>query len=39
VIREVATFTIKELKLHKVGPTTEVEWTIIERYLLEATTK
>jgi len=37
MIRDTGYFTIKELKLHKVAPVTEVEWNIIDRYLLEAT--
>jgi hypothetical protein len=36
MIRDNAYFTIKELKLSRVAPTTEVEWGIIDRYLLEA---
>lgn len=37
MIRDNAYFTIKELKLSRVAPATEVEWGIIEKYLLEAT--
>ena len=37
MIRDTASFTIKELKFHKVAPTTEVEWKLIESYLLEKT--
>lgn len=37
MIRDTASFTIKELKFHKVAPNTEIEWKIIEGYLLEAT--
>ena len=38
MIRDTASFTIKELNLHKVNPTTEVEWNLINNYLLERTT-
>ena len=36
-LRDMASFSIKELKLNRVEPVTEVEWDIINRYLLEVT--
>lgn len=38
-VRDMASFSIKELKQNRVFPTTEIEWEIINRYLLEATGK
>lgn len=38
MIRDTASFTITELNLHKVYPITEVEWNLINNYLLEQTT-
>ena len=34
-ISDNVTVTIKELNLHKVHPTTEFEWNLVNNYLLE----
>lgn len=39
MIQDVVTFTIKELNLSRVAPSNPAEWTIINGYLLERTTK
>jgi len=39
MIRDMASFSIKEMKFSKVYPTTETEWTIIDRYMLDKTTR
>ena len=39
MIRDVAKFTIKELKLNKVEPITKTEWSIIDQYLLDKVSK
>ena len=39
MIRDMASFSIKEMKFNKVYPTTETEWTIIDRYMLDKTTR
>lgn len=35
MIRDMASFSIKELSLHRVEPVTQTDWQIIDRYLLE----
>ena len=39
LIEDMASFTIKELKLNKVEPKTEVEWSIVKNYLLEVSSR
>ena len=39
MIRDMASFSIKEMKFSKVYPSTETEWTIIDRYMLDKTTR
>lgn len=34
MLEDMASFSIKELKLNRVEPTTEAEWSIIKSYLL-----
>lgn len=35
MIRDMVKVTIKELKLNKVEPTSDVDWKIVDKYLLE----
>ena len=35
MIRDMASFSIKELGLYKVEPVTPLDWQVIDRYLLE----
>jgi hypothetical protein len=34
-VSDIVKVTIKELNLHKVQPTTEFEWNLVNNYLLE----
>ena len=36
LIQDMASFSIQELKLNRVEPSTEAEWSIVNGYLLEA---